>query len=53
MGRDTSRWLIAAVATFGIVALLAWARNEPPVGGRFSDPQDVRVVVVVDRTGEG
>jgi hypothetical protein len=40
------RYLIAALAAVGIVALLAFARNDPGVGGRFPDPEDVRVVVV-------
>ena len=40
------RWVIVALAALGIVALLAYARNDPGVGGRFPDPEDVRVVVV-------
>ncbi|MGH9251246.1 MAG: hypothetical protein ACRD0W_17240 [Acidimicrobiales bacterium] len=43
------RWLIAALAALGIVALLAYVRNDPGVGGRFPDPEDVhRVVIVAD-----
>jgi hypothetical protein len=45
---DVPRWLIAALAALGVVALLAYARNDPGVGGRFPDPEDVRVVVVAD-----
>jgi hypothetical protein len=45
------RWLIAALAALGVVALLAYVRNDPGVGGRFPDPEDVRVVVVADGTG--
>ena len=41
-----SRYLIAAVAALGVVALLAFARNDPGVGGRFPDPEDVEVIVV-------
>jgi hypothetical protein len=44
--RDTVRWMIAALVAFGIVLLLAYARNDPGVGGRFPDPEDVRVVVI-------
>jgi hypothetical protein len=45
------RWLIAALAALGIVAMLAYVRNDPGVGGRFPDPEDVRVVVVADGAG--
>jgi hypothetical protein len=40
------RYLIVVVAALGIVGLLAFARNDPGVGGRVPDPEDVRVVVV-------
>ncbi len=43
---NVGRWLIAALAALGIVAMLAYVRNDPGVGGRFPDPEDVRVVVV-------
>ena len=36
------RWLIAIVAAVALVAMLAWVRNDPGVGGRFPDPEDVR-----------
>ena len=42
------RWLVAALAALGIVALLAYARNDAGVGGRFPDPEDVHVVIVAD-----
>lgn len=48
MRNDSTRWVVAALAAVGIVALLAWARNDPGVGGRVPDPEDVRVVVVVE-----
>jgi hypothetical protein len=44
--QDAMRWMIAALAALGIVLLLAYARNDPGVGGRFPDPEDVRVVVI-------
>lgn len=39
------RWLIAGLAVLGVVAMLAYVRNDPGVGGRYPDPEDVRVVV--------
>ena len=48
MRNEGGRWVIVALATAGIVAMLAWARNDPGVGGRFPDPEDVREVVVDD-----
>ena len=45
---DVGRWLIAALAALGVVAMLAYVRNDPGVGKRFPDPEDVRVVVVAD-----
>jgi hypothetical protein len=38
------RWLLAAVVVLAVVALLAWARNDPGVGGRIPDPEDAAVV---------
>jgi len=35
---DFRRWLVATLALLGIIALLAWARNDPGVGGRLPDP---------------
>jgi len=46
---DTARWAVAMLAALGLILLLAYARNEPPVGGRIPDPEDVHVVVI-DRT---
>ena len=48
---DVPRWLIALLAALGLVALLAFARNDPGVGGRYPDPEDVRVVIVADGPG--
>lgn len=39
------RWMIGIVAAAAVVALLAWARNEPGVGGRESDPPTGAVLV--------
>ena len=33
-----NRWLIGAIVALGIVALLAWARNNPGVDDRDPDP---------------
>jgi hypothetical protein len=44
------RWVIAAVVVVGIVCMLAYRRNDPGVGGRVPDPEDVVAVVVVDDT---
>jgi hypothetical protein len=43
---DAVRWMVVALAALGLVLLLAYARNDPGVGGRFPDPEDVRVVVI-------
>jgi hypothetical protein len=40
------RWVIAAIVVLAIVALLAWARNDPGVGGRIPDPEDAVAVTV-------
>jgi hypothetical protein len=32
------RWLIAVIVVLAVIALLAWARNDPGVGGRQPDP---------------
>ena len=51
------RWTIAVIAAVAIVALLAWARNEPGVGGRVPDPETavtpvtLVAVAVGDREG--
>ena len=41
------RWLVGTIVVFAIVALLAWARNDPGVGGRQPDPPTSNVVVAV------
>jgi hypothetical protein len=43
---DSARWVVAVVAGLGIGLLLAYARNDPGVGGRVPDPEDVHVVVI-------
>jgi hypothetical protein len=35
---DVRRSILAAVVVFAIIAMLAWARNDPGVGGREPDP---------------
>ncbi len=40
------RWVVAVIVVAAIVALLAWARNDPGVGGRFPDPPESNAVVV-------
>jgi hypothetical protein len=47
---DSARWVVTMVAALGIILLLAFARNEPPVGGRIPDPEDVHVVVIQRET---
>jgi hypothetical protein len=42
---NLGRWVIAAIAVLAIVALLAWARNDPGVGGREPDPPQSTAVV--------
>ena len=41
----TSRWVIAAIVALAVVALLAWARNDPGIDDRDGDPEDVTEVV--------
>jgi hypothetical protein len=41
------RWLIGLIAAVGVIALLAWARNDPGVGGRQPDPPTSTVVIKV------
>jgi hypothetical protein len=43
-----ARWVIAAMVAAGIVALLAWARNDPGIDDRVPDPEDALAVVTVD-----
>ena len=44
LGSRAARWLLAAVVVLAVVALLAWARNDPGVGGRIPDPEDAAVI---------
>jgi hypothetical protein len=32
------RWLVGTIVVFAVIALLAWGRNDPGVGGRQPDP---------------
>jgi hypothetical protein len=41
-----ARWVISAIVVVAIVALLAWARNDPGVGGRTPDPEDASAASV-------
>jgi hypothetical protein len=50
-GSGAGRWLLVAVAALAVVALLAWARNDPGVGGRVPDPEDAAVVRAGTRVG--
>ena len=36
---------IGAIVALAVVALLAWARNDPGVGDRDADPEEVTEVV--------
>ena len=47
---ESARWVVTMLAALGIILLLAYARNEPPVGGRIPDPEDVHVVVIQRET---
>lgn len=44
------RWVIVALAVLAVVALLAYARNDPGVGGRVPDPEDA-LAVAGERVG--
>jgi hypothetical protein len=48
--RDLVRLAVATVVALSIVALLAWARNDPGIDDRDGDPEDV-TAVSVDTTG--
>jgi hypothetical protein len=43
---DSARWVVGVMAALGIALLIAYARNDPGVGGRVPDPEDVRVIVI-------
>ena len=42
----TGRWFVGVIVALAIVALLAWARNDPGVDGRAPDPEDARAAAV-------
>jgi hypothetical protein len=46
MQRSALAWVVAAIVVIAIVALLAYARNDPGVGGRVPDPEDAMSLVV-------
>ena len=45
MWSTSMRWVIAGVIALAIVGLLAYARNDPGVGGREPDPPGAAVAV--------
>ena len=47
---NTSRWVIGSIVALAVVALLAWARNDPGVDDRDGDPEDVTEVVTDGET---
>ena len=49
-GTDTSRWVIGSIVALAVVALLAWARNDPGIDDRDGDPEDVTEVVTDGET---
>jgi hypothetical protein len=50
LDRPELRWLFAAIVAACIIALLAWARNDPGVGGREPDPPQTTTVVTTGDT---
>jgi hypothetical protein len=48
--RPELRWLFGAVVALCIVALLAWARNNPGIDDRDPDPPQSTQVVTNDDT---
>ena len=44
-GSGIGRSLLAVVVVLAVVALVAWARNDPGVDGRAPDPEDAATVV--------
>jgi len=48
MGSHVLRWIVAVVVVLGVVALLAWRRNEPGVGDRFPDESMGRMTIVMN-----
>ena len=45
---DTRRWLIAAIVALAIVALVAYARNDPGVDDVVPDPEDAAHITSAD-----
>jgi hypothetical protein len=43
-----TRWVLGAIVVVAIVALLAWARNDPGVDDRQPDPPSSTVSEAVD-----
>ena len=43
--REPNRWVVAAIVVFGVVALLAWARNDAGIDDRDPDPPQSTEVV--------
>ena len=43
---NAGRWLIGAIAALAVIALLAWARNDPGVDDREPDPPTSSVSAV-------
>jgi hypothetical protein len=41
------RWVIGVIVLLAVIALLAWARNGPGVGGRIPDPEDAAVASII------
>ena len=47
LNTDVRRSIVAAIVVLAIVALIAWARNDPGVGGRIPDPEDAAAALTV------
>jgi hypothetical protein len=45
LNTDARRWAVGVIVAFAIVALLAWARNDPGVDDRDPDPPQSTEVV--------
>jgi hypothetical protein len=41
------RWLVGTIVALAVIALLAWARNDPGVDDRQPDPPTSNVIVAV------
>ncbi len=42
---EPRRWIVGAIALFGVVALLAWSRNDEGIDDRDPDPPQSTDVV--------